>query len=97
MVNVVNRDDIIDTLAENNTQLDLNGDGKKDLLMRNEKQIRIKHADPNKAQNATIFTRLYRTPTFDSPNDVAEAMKRGGRLSVAGSTFKLWDNTVAPQ
>lgn len=77
MVNVVNRDDIIDTLAENNIQTDLNGDDKKDLLLRNQKQIRIKYADPDKQPNKIIFTRLYRTDTFESPQDVAEEVNRG--------------------
>ena len=76
-MNVVNRDDIIDTLAQNNIQTDLNGDSKKDLLIRDQKQIRIKYADPNKDANKTIFTRLYRTDTFERPQDVADEAERG--------------------
>ena len=97
MVNVVNRDDIIDTLQENQIRLDLNGDNKEDILMRNQKQIRLKYADPGKTTSTSSFTRLYRTPVFDAVDDINDEIDRGGWLRIAGSTFKLWDAEVAPQ
>lgn len=75
-VNVVNRDDIMDTLQENNTRLDLNGDGDEDILMWNQNQIWLKYGHPEKSTASLTFTRLYRTPTFDSPRDVAEEVSR---------------------
>lgn len=76
MVNVVNRDDNIDTLSTNQTRLDMNNDGKEDIIMWDQKQVRIKYNDPNKPQNRTAFTRLYKTSTFNSPNDISDAVSR---------------------
>lgn len=97
MVNVVNREDIIDTLQQNQIRNDLNGDAKEDIILWDSKQIWIKYADPEKDQSTTRFTRLYRTPSFESPSDLADEVRRGGWLNVAGSTFKLRDEHTAPQ
>lgn len=77
MVNVLNRDDNVDTLSINQTRIDMNNDGKEDIIMWDQKQIWVKYNDPNKPQNTTAFTRLYKTPVFNSPNDVSNAVSRG--------------------
>ncbi len=96
MVNVNNRDDIIDTLQVNQIREDINKDNEDDIILRDQQQVWIKYSHPDKQQSMTIFSRLYRTPTFDSPRDVANAVSKGGRISIAGSTFKIWDTYTAP-
>lgn len=97
MVNVVNRDDNIDTIQNNQIRTDLNHDNEDDIIMWDQKQIWVKYSHPEKTPTNTIFSRLYITPTFSSPQDIAKAVQKGGRINVAGSTFKIWDNTTAPQ
>lgn len=98
MVNVVSRDDNIDTVQKNQSRIDLNHDNIDDIIMWDQKQIWIKYSHPEKSPAATAtFTRLYRTPTFSSPTDIAKAVQKGGRINVAGSTFKIWDSYTAPE
>lgn len=97
MVNVVNRDDIIDTLQKNQRRIDMNTDQNDDLLLWDNKQVWLKYANPDSPKATTRFTRLYRTPTFNTPNDIEKAVARAGWLNVAGSTFKIRDKETAPQ
>ncbi len=82
MVNVVDRQDNIATLQAHQSRTDLNGDATDDIIMWDNKQIRIKYSQPVPANNGTTFTRLYVTPTFSSPADIAKAVERDGRLSI---------------
>lgn len=77
MVNVVNRDDNIDTLQKNQIRMDINGDKAEDIMMWDTTQVWIKYAHPEKEEKGTTFTRLYRSPVFDSPADVSEAVDKG--------------------
>lgn len=97
MVNVVDREDNIDTLQNNQSRVDLNGDGKDDIILWDDKQVRIKYSQPTPANPGTTFTRLYVTPSFSSPADLAKATERGGWLSLGGSTFKIRSETRAPE
>lgn len=96
LVNVVNREDIIDTLKENQQRADLNNDGLDDIILWTEKHIRVKYSHPEKTAPTIAFTRLYRTSSFKTPADLAKATKNG-RYSSAGSTFKIWDTYTAVQ
>lgn len=96
MVNINNREDIIDTLQVNQVREDLNRDNEDEIIMWDQQQVWVKYSNPNKEENKTVFTRLYRTPAFDSPRDVANEVSKGGRISVAGSTFKIRDVYTAP-
>ena len=97
MVNVVNRDDNIDMIQKNQVRMDMNRDNEDDIIMWDQKQIWVKYSHPEKEPQQTAFTRLYVTPVFATPSDVAKAVQKGGRISLAGSTFKIWDNTTAPE
>lgn len=96
LVNVVNRDDIMDTLQNNQERVDLNNDGIEDIILRSEKHVRIKYSHPEKTAPSIAFTRLYRTPAFKNPAELAKATSRG-RLSTAGSSFKISDTYTAVQ
>lgn len=96
LVNVVNRDDLMDTLQNNQERSDLNHDGLDEIIMRSEKHIWIKYSHPEKTAPSLAFTRLYRAPSFNTPADLAKATERG-RLSTAGSAFKIWDTFTAVQ
>ncbi len=97
MVNIVNRDDIIDTLQENQTRLDLNKDGIEDVVMWNQQDIRVKYSHPEKEPAKNTLTRLYKSPSFNTPNDITDETDRNGWISAGGSSFKIRDKYTAPQ
>ena len=76
MVNVVNRSDNVDTLETNQWRQDLNSDGTDEIVLWDEKQIRVKYSNPQASQNSTVFSRLYRTPVFDSPDEIVDEIER---------------------
>jgi len=102
MVNVVNSQQVTNTIGKNYLQLDMNNDGTKDILLRDANTVYIKYADqhdeqlsPNGNHLTTTYTKYFAYQNgnkrrLDSMDDAA-ANTDNGYATFGNIKVKIYD------